>query len=105
MIISGASAGFTLGWGGLLEGLGETSAAAALIAAWTSRAAPLMSRSRSNCRVMRACPVELCEVISVTSAISPRYLSSGSATLVDTVSGAAPGRDADTQMGGESTWG
>src|ERR1700728_1603681 len=47
----------------------------------------------------------LCEVISVTSAICPRWRSSGSATLVDTVLGLAPGSVAGTQMVGESTCG
>jgi hypothetical protein len=48
------------------------SARAALIAAWTSRAAPLMLRLTLNCRLMRAEPSELDEVISLTSAIWPR---------------------------------
>jgi hypothetical protein len=53
----------------LLFRLVGRSACAALIAAWTSRAAPSMSRSRPNCRVMRVEPTALDEVISVTSAI------------------------------------
>src|ERR1700691_983731 len=47
----------------------------------------------------------LCEVISVTSAICPRWRSSGSATLVETVLGLAPGSVAVTEMGGKSTCG
>ncbi len=45
---------------------------AALIAACTSRAAPSMSRSRSNCSVIaRRCRATLDEVISVTPAMRP----------------------------------
>ena len=75
------------------------------MAACTSRAAPSMSRLRSNCSVMRAWPMPLCEVISVTSAIVPRWRSSGLATLVATVSGLAPGSWALTEMVGKSTCG
>ena len=64
-----------------------------------------MSRLISNCSVMRAWPMPLCEVISVTSAICPRWRSSGSATLVATVSGLAPGSVAVTEMVGKSTCG
>ena len=45
------------------------SAREALIAAWTSRAAPLMSRLMLNCRLILAEPSELDDVISLTSAI------------------------------------
>jgi hypothetical protein len=75
------------------------------MAACTSRAAPSISRFRPNCSVMRVEPTELCEVISVTSAIEPRCRSSGLATLVATVSGLAPGRVACTEMVGKSTCG
>jgi hypothetical protein len=44
----------------------------ALIAACTSRAAPSMSRRRSNCSVTRVAPTELTDVISLTPAIVPR---------------------------------
>ena len=64
-----------------------------------------MLRSRLNCRVMRAWPTELCEVISVTSAIWPRWRSSGAATEVATVSGLAPGSWAVIEMVGMSTAG
>ena len=47
----------------------------------------------------------LCDVISVTSAIWPRWRSSGLATLVATVSGLAPGNCALTEMVGKSTCG
>jgi len=53
----------------LLRSAVGRSARAALIAASTSRAAPSMSRLSPNCSVTRAAPVELDEVISVTSAI------------------------------------
>ena len=59
----------------------------------------------SNCRVIRAWPIPLCEVISVTSAICPRWRSSGAATLVATVFGLAPGSVAVTDMVGKSTCG
>ena len=78
---------------------------AALIAAWTSRAAPLMSRSRPNCRLIRTVPTALFEVISVTSAIWPRWRSSGVATVVATTAGLAPGSCAVTEITGKSTLG
>ena len=78
------------------------SARAALIAAWTSRAAPSMLRDRSNCRVMRELPTVLDEVISVTPAIAPSRRSSGVVTLVATVSGEAPGSDGRDLDGRES---
>src|SRR5262249_46733991 len=71
----------------------------------TSRAAPSMLRDRSNCRVMRALPTVLWDVISVTPAIEPSARSSGVATLVATVSGEAPGRVAVTWTVGKSTLG
>ena len=77
----------------------------ALIAACTSRAAPLMSRSEPNCRVMLVFWRELLEVRSVTSAISPSRRSSGVATLVAITSGLAPGRVADTLIVFGSTLG
>ena len=78
---------------------------AALIAACTSRAAPLMSRSRSNCRTIRVEPSALVEVISVTPAMSPSERSSGMATVAAIVSGDAPGSDAETEIVGRSTRG
>jgi len=47
----------------------------------------------------------LCEVISVTSAMTPRWRSSGVATVVDIVSGLAPGIVANTEIVGKSTCG
>ncbi|MEY9685689.1 hypothetical protein ABIF13_006463 [Bradyrhizobium elkanii] len=81
------------------------SARAALIAACTSRAAPLMSRSMSNCSVIRAEPSEDTDVISVTLAIWPRWRSSGLATVEATSAGLAPGSVACTMMVGMSTSG
>jgi hypothetical protein len=104
-ISTGASAGFTFRYVGRDSRLVGKSACAALIAACTSCAAPLMSRSRPNCRMIRACPVWLCDVISVTSAICPRWRSSGAARLVATTSGLAPGSCALIEMVGKSTCG
>ncbi len=75
------------------------------MAACTSRAAPLMSRDRSNCSTMVVWPTRLCEVISLTSAMVPRWRSSGSATLEAMVSGLPPGRLAVTNTVGKSTVG
>ena len=94
--ITGASAGLILRYCGLLRRSVGRSTRAALMAACTSRAAPSMSRDRSNCRVMRELPTVLDDVISVTPAIEPRRRSSGVVTLVATVSGDAPGSDAVT---------
>ncbi|MNE16390.1 hypothetical protein D3C87_1658060 [compost metagenome] len=73
---------------------------AALIAACTSRAAPLISRSRSNCKMTRVLPSELIEVISLTPAIRPRARSSGVATDEAMVSGSAPGNEALIEITG-----
>ena len=81
------------------------SAAAALIAACTSWAAPSMSRVRSNWMEMRVEPSELTEVSSVTPAISPSRRSSGAAMVAAMVCGSAPGRLALTRMVGNSTAG
>src|ERR1700679_601753 len=58
-----------------------------------------------NCRLMRAAPSELDDVISVTSAIWLRWRSSGLATVVATSDGLAPGKVACTEMVGISTSG
>jgi hypothetical protein len=50
-------------------------------------------------------PTELDEVISVTSAIVPKWRSRGVATLLAIVSGLAPAIDAETVIVGKSTWG
>ena len=68
----GASEGFTFLYdGGCGRPVGN-SPAAALIALCTSRAAPLMSRFRSNWMVIDEPPNELTEVISFTPAIPKR---------------------------------
>src|ERR1700751_6289735 len=54
---------------------------------------------------MRTDPTVLDEVISVTSAICPRWRSSGLATVVATSCGLAPGSVACTEMVGKSTCG
>jgi hypothetical protein len=50
-------------------------------------------------------PRLLTDVISVTPAMWPNWRSRGAATEVAMVSGSAPGRPADTDMVGKSTWG
>ena len=77
----------------------------ALMAACTSRAAPLMSRLRSNCKVTRVLPSDEYEVSSFTPAIVPSARSKGVATVAAMVSGLAPGKLACTEMVGNSTWG
>src|SRR5665213_357356 len=54
---------------------------------------------------MRVDPTEEEEVISVTSAICPRWRSSGLATVVATSCGLAPGSVALTEIVGKSTCG
>src|ERR1700686_391573 len=75
------------------------------MAASTSRAAALISRFKSNCRVIPVEPRPLEEVICVTPAMRPNWRSSGVATAEAIVSGLAPGRLAPTEMVGKSTWG
>ncbi len=64
-----------------------------------------MSRAMSNCTTIVVLPTELTDVISLTSAISPRRRSRGAATELAIVSGSAPGRLAKTTMVGMSTLG
>src|ERR1700735_1696757 len=64
-----------------------------------------MLRFRSICSVMLLAPSVLDEVISVTEAMCPNWRSSGVATDDAMVSGLAPGKAADTEMVGKSTWG
>src|SRR5580658_10510430 len=54
---------------------------------------------------MRVPPTVELDVISVTSAICPRWRSRGLATVVATSSGLAPGKVARTEMVGKSTCG
>src|SRR5208337_1919296 len=75
------------------------------MAACTSRAAALMSRFKSNCSVTLEDPRLLDEVISVTDAMRVNWRSSGVATDEAMVSGLAPGKPADTETVGKSTWG
>ncbi len=70
------------------------------MAASTSRAAPSMSRLRSNCRVTLVEPRPLEDVISVMPAIRPNWRSSGVATEAAIVCGLAPGRLAPTEIVG-----
>src|ERR1035441_2430733 len=81
------------------------SAAAALMAACTSRAAPSTLRFRSNWMVTEQPPRELADVISVTPAIWARRRSSGAAREEATVAGSAPGSEAETLIIGKSTRG
>src|SRR6185437_2672020 len=101
----GAADGLTLRYVGFDRSVAGRSTREALIAACTSRAAPSMSRERSNCSVTRVEPTELFDVISFTLGIVPRRRSSGVATLVAIVSGLAPGMFALTEMTGRSTCG
>src|SRR5438128_5200216 len=64
-----------------------------------------MLRFSPNCSVIRVWPTVLCEVISVTSAMTPRWRSRGVATDVAIVSGLAPGIVANTAIVGKSTCG
>src|SRR5271157_456770 len=75
------------------------------MAACTSRAAALMSRFKSNCKVTLVLPRLLEEVISVTDAMRPNWRSRGVATEEAMISGLAPGNPADTEMVGKSTCG
>ena len=75
------------------------------MADWTSRAAPLMSRARSNCSAIVEAPRKLTDVISVIPAMRPNWRSSGVATADAIVSGLAPGRPATTEIVGKSTCG
>src|SRR5437773_10431487 len=101
----GASAGFTFRYVGLFGSPDGSKLRAALIAACTSRAAPSMSRFKSNCSVMRVDPSEDDDVISVTPAMRPNARSSGVATVAAIVSGLAPGKLACTEIVGKSTCG
>src|ERR1043165_1405737 len=105
MMRIGASAGFTLRYRGLEGRFAGSCPAAALIAAWTSRAAASIFRLSSNCSVMDVEPRLLDDVISVTPAIRPNCRSRGVATADAMISGLAPGSDAETGTVGNSTCG
>ena len=66
----------------------------------TSTAAPSISRSSQNCRLMLVLPVELREVIESRPAMPVNWRSSTVATADDMVFGSAPGRLALTLMVG-----
>src|SRR5208283_1895366 len=104
-IMIGASDGLTLRYVGLLGSPDGRRLRAALIAACTSRAAPSISLSRSNCKAILVEPSELIEVISVMPAMRPSERSKGVATVAAIVSGLAPGKEAETDMVGKSTCG
>src|SRR5690554_424368 len=96
----GACEGLTLRYWGM-PGMPEGSCArAALIAAWTSRAASSTLRSRVNCRLIRVEPWLLEEVMRVMPGMVPSARSSGVATVAAIDSGLAPGMLAVTWMAG-----
>src|SRR5689334_8785850 len=104
-IITGACDGLILRYCGIPGRALGRSDRLALIAAWTSRAATLMSLPRSNMMLIRADPCELFDDSSLTPAMVPRARSSGVATVDAIVSGLAPGRFAETKMTGKSICG
>mgnify|MGYP007029159717 CR=1 FL=1 len=59
-----------------------------------------MSRSKSNCKLMRVLPWDEVDVISLTPAMLPKARSSGVATVAAMVSGLAPGKLACTEIAG-----
>src|SRR5476651_1058126 len=73
----------------------------ALMAACTSRAAPLMSRSESNARITRVDPWLDELLMVVMPEIAPKDRSSGVATVDAITSGLAPGRLAETTITGK----
>ncbi len=101
----GESAGFTSLYDGFAGRFAGRYERAALIPASTSRAAPLISRLRSNCIVTLVVPSELDDVISVMPAICANCRSSGVATDDAIMSGLAPGSPAATLIVGKSTCG
>src|SRR6185312_1915962 len=104
-ISTGWSEGLNFRYDGLLRMVDGMSERAALTAAITSRAAPSMSRDRSNCSWIWVWPTPEREVGSVTPARRPRRFSRGVATLVAMFSGLAPGRLARTWIDGMSNCG
>src|SRR5258706_14042088 len=104
-INTGAAVGLLFLKNGVCGMSAGRSAAEALIAACTSRAAASILRLGSNCTAMLVVPSVLVEVSSVTLAISPRWRSSGAATVAAIVSGSALGRAAATRMGAKSRLG
>src|SRR6478609_9250796 len=103
--MTGASDGLTLRYEGGCGSPVGNSPEAALIALCTSRAAPLMSRFRSNWIVMDEPPNELTDVISETPAICEKRRSRGAASDEAAVAGSTPGCCALTLIVGKSTFG
>jgi len=102
---TGKSAGFTLrkdGGAGMVAG---NCRAVAAIAEFTSCAAASMSRSSTNCSVMRVVPWLDTELISSIPGMVENCFSSGVATADAMVSGLAPGNSAVTWIVGKSTFG
>jgi len=77
----------------------------AAMADCTSCAAASMLRSRLNCSVIEVPPSVLTDVIESMPAMLENCCSSGVATDAAIVSGLAPGRLAETEMVGKSTFG
>ena len=101
----GLSDGFTFQKVGGLGRLRGSWPMAAVMRAWTSRAAWSIGRARSNWMVIWVWPWTEFEVIWATPAIWANWRSSGWATAVAMVSGLAPGKLAFTLMVGNSTFG
>src|SRR5580704_9097682 len=88
----GCSEGFCLRNDGGEGRPAGSSGVPAAMALCTSPAAPSISRSRENCRLMLVEPVELRDVIESRSAMPVNWRSSTLATADDMVFGSAPGR-------------
>src|SRR6218665_3812538 len=99
-MIAGVAALLRLRETGLLRSVGGRAWRAALIGACTAGAAASVSRSRANCRLTRAVPLALTEVISLPPAINPKRRSNGVVTVLAMVSGLAPGMLAETEIAG-----
>ena len=97
---AGVSAGFTLRYVGLVGRFAGSWPLAALMAAWTSRAAASISCEKSNWSTMLVEPSPLVDVNCVTPARRPNWRSSGVASAEAIVSGLAPGSAAFTTMVG-----
>jgi hypothetical protein len=92
----GGSAGLTFLKVGGLGRLVGSCPDAAVMADWTSCAAPSMLRPRSNWTVICVLPRVLDEVSCRTPGIEPSCFSSGVATAEAITSGLAPGSDTET---------
>src|SRR5664279_4022690 len=101
----GESAGFTFWKVGGVGICGGNWPPAAVMAAWTSNAAPSRLRLRLNWIVMFVSPREFVDVIESMPAMVENCFSSGVATEEAIVSGLAPGREALTKIVGKSTFG